>query len=54
VLSAPQTVYQGSKQMRPVAGGKDRQAARKTIAGKGVKVKRVKSQTPMAGSDLNG
>lgn len=58
--------YEGSKsdmkadkRMKAKEGSKrddaaDRRAASKTIVGKGVKVNRVKSQTPFGGDDISG
>jgi len=48
------TVYQGSREMRPKKDDRVRMAARKTLAGKGARVKRVKSQTPVSGEDIGG
>lgn len=50
--SAPMGVYQGSKGMRRKKVDRVQTAARKTVAGKGIRVKRVKSQTPVAGEDM--
>lgn len=72
MVDAPQTAYQGSKNMKRLKedsaadkradrGGREgskrdkaHDAASRTIAGKGVKVRRVKAQSPFGGDDLGG
>lgn len=72
MVDAPQTAYQGSKNMRRLKEDskadkradrgsregskrdKAHDAASRTIAGKGVKVRRVKAQSPFGGDDLGG
>lgn len=72
MVDAPQTAYQGSKNMKRLKedskadkradrGGREgskrdkaHDAASRTIAGKGVKIRRLKAQSPFGGDDLGG